>query len=207
MRHGQAARRGDFVAQAVYQAHVVPKIGAAEDWLTKGHPHRAPVRRIEGGVLGERASEQTVGQRAIGHHPDAAFAAEREHLAFHAPIEQVVANLEHVDRPHLQALLQERDIKVRHAHQTRLAGALDVVQGGHGLCQGRVGVGPVDQIDVDMVGAQAAETGVDLVQDRRPAAIAPRLAAGNGHDATLGGDDGRVAPTSQRGAERLLGVA
>jgi hypothetical protein len=57
-----------------------------------------------------------------------------------------------------------------------LAGAHDVVQRLHRLLDRRARVPPVDLVEVDVVGAQAAQAGVDLEHDglaRQPAPVGP----------------------------------
>jgi hypothetical protein len=65
------------------------------------------------------------------------------------------------------------------------------------------------QVHVHVVGAQSTQAVVDLAQDRVAPRVAARLAGrvGRGHQPAFGGDHRAVAPTHQRGTERLFGVA
>src|SRR5437899_3135149 len=135
------------------------------------------------------------------------LAAVREHFALHAAIEQVEADLEHVDGPQLSGLLEQRHVEVGHADQARLARPLDLVHRPERLLEGRLRIGPVHQIHVDVVGAQTAQAVVDLAQDRGATGVAAGRTARARDDAALGGDHRLVAPTVQCRAERLLGVA
>jgi hypothetical protein len=82
------------------------------------------------------------------------LAAIREDLALHAPVEQVPAVLGDVDAPHARAGLDLLPLEVRHADEAGLPLADDVLEGAHRLLAGRHVVGPVDEVDVDAVGAE-----------------------------------------------------
>jgi len=91
-------------------------------------------------------------------------------------------------------LLQGRELPRVHAAGAdvqRLAGAHHVVQRQHHLLQRRVGIEPVDLVEVDVVGAQALQAVVDGVADALARqTVVDAVAPGQ---AGLGGDDDLVA--------------
>jgi hypothetical protein len=90
-----------------------------------------------------------------------------------------------------------------------LAGPDEVVESGHRLLDGRLPVGEVDLVEVDTVGAEPSEGGLDGLPD--VAAGSPGAAVGAEVAvqvaAELGGDDGLVAAAAEGGAEHLFRVA
>ncbi len=90
-----------------------------------------------------------------------------------------------------------------------LPGLHHVVQRLQGLLQRRPVVVPVDHVDVDVVGAQPPQAGVDLGHDRLAGQAAAVGAAGAHGVADLGGDDDVVAVrvVLQGAAEDLLAGA
>jgi hypothetical protein len=103
-----------------------------------------------------------VRQRAVAHDADAVLGAVGEHLPLLAAVEQVVADLDHVDPPHRHAFLQLLDREVGDAHEAGLAAIDDVLQGAHSLLERGVGVWPVDEQHVGVVGPEALEADLDL---------------------------------------------
>ncbi len=107
-------------------------------------------------------------------------------------------------QPH--ALLDLREAEVRHADVARLALPHDVVKRAHRLVERRIRIGPVHEIDVDMVGTQPPQALVDRGEDARPAAVAAvrhLLVA----DAEFGRDDDIVSAAAERSRQRLFGYA
>src|SRR5262245_40410199 len=113
------------------------------------------------------AGEEATSQRAPGDHADALVEAERNHLALLLAVDQVVVVL-HRDEPTPTGdgcdLLRLRELPGEHARRAdvaRLAGPHDVVQRPHRLLDRRLVVPAMDLVEVDVVGAEAGQRGVD----------------------------------------------
>lgn len=120
-----------------------------------------------------RAGDLAARERAPRDDTDAGVLAERVHLALLLALEQVVLVLHaHEGRPAVQLgdVLHLGELPCPHARRADvpgLPGLDDVVQRLHRLLDGRVRVEAVDLVQVDVVGAEAGQRGVDLVHDRR----------------------------------------
>src|SRR3954454_18574929 len=95
----------------------------------------------------------------------------------------------------------------RAADVANLAGAHEVGEGAEGLVDVGVELGAVDLVEVDPVGAEAAQAVLDLGDD--PAARVAELVGVVAHGPVdLGGEEDAVAPPAgQRLADDLLGLA
>ena len=130
----------------------------------------------------------------------------RIHLPPHPPVEHIPAVLHDIDPPQLHAGFKLREAKVRHADVARLALPDDVVERAHGFLERRVQIGPVHQVNIDMIGVEIAQTLLDRGHDARAAAVAAIGRLGI-TDADLG-DDADIAPARTESAtQRLLGNA
>ena len=163
----------------------------------------APVLRAEVHVLGEGAGQQPEGERPVRHDPDALLLAVREDLALHPAIEHVPAVLRDVDATDAHAGFDVCLLEVRHTDEAGLARLHDVVERLHRLLERRLAIGPVHDVDVDVVGTELLEALVDRRLDPLAAAVAQVRLVAVAH-AELGDDDRLVAPRAQRLAECLL---
>src|SRR6266851_678168 len=152
--------------------------------------------------------------RAPRDDADPLLRAEWEHLAFLLAVEQIDKVL-HADEAGPAVLLGDAEgaaelpsVHRRGADIACLARLDDIVQRLEGLLDRRFMVPAVDLIEIDVVGAETPEAGVDLHHDglaRQPSAIRPRT-----HPAIdLGGDDDLVATREilDRATEDLLAAA
>src|SRR5262249_61341652 len=85
---------------------------------------------------------------------------------------QVPGLLHDIDAPQPHGLLDLREAEVRHADVARLTLPHDVVERSHRLFKRRRWVGPMHEIDIDMIHAQPLQTLVDRGENARPAAVA-----------------------------------
>ncbi|MNH33908.1 hypothetical protein D3C79_944660 [compost metagenome] len=119
-----------------------------------------------------RPCQAPAGHRAPGHQADPLVQAQRDHFAFFFAVDQVEVVLHrHETAPtvtgrHLLCLGELPGVHRRCTDVTGLAGLDHVVQGLHGLLDGGVVVPAVDLVQVDVIGTQAAEAGVDVGHDR-----------------------------------------
>lgn len=97
-------------------------------------------------------------------------------------------------------------VDVGGGHAQHLAGAHQLVECLHNLLDRRLGVRVVLVVDVDPVGAQAAQAQLARLADARRE-NARRVGLVVGPRKVLGGDDGLVAVPREGGAEVLLGLA
>ena len=88
---------------------------------------------------------------------------------------------------------------------TRFAGPHHVVEGAQRLVNRRLGVGVVDLVEVDVVGAEAAQRALDGVEDVLAGCAAVPGAGAHGARA-LGGDHEVVAPASETIAGPAISV-
>ena len=129
---------------------------------------------VGGGRTIAVAGQEPAGQRAPGDDADALGAAQREHLALFLAIDEVVVVL-HRDEPrpapalgHLEHLRELPGKHARRADVARLAGPHDVVQRLEGLLDRGVRIEPVDLIEIDVIGPEAPQRGVDGVEQVLP---------------------------------------
>ena len=118
------------------------------------------------------AGQPAAGQRAPRDDADAQVGAQRQHLPLLLAVEQVVVVLHRDERRppvgdrRVLGLGELPGVHRRGADVAGLAGLDDVVQRLHRLLDRRVPVPAVDLVEVDVVGAEAAQAGVDLGHDR-----------------------------------------
>src|SRR6516162_501083 len=132
---------------------------------------RTPVALVEGHPVMERAAQHAVGKRSVRHHPDLFGPAIGKDLRLHAAVEHVPGVLHDVDAAQPHRLCDLRQTEIRHADITRLALPYDVVERGHRLVERRIGIGPMYEINFDMVGSEPPQALVDRREDARPAAV------------------------------------
>ena len=129
---------------------------------------------------------------------------EREHLALFFAVKQVVVVLHaHEPSPTVEVGGVERLGELPRVHGRRsdvasLARLHDIVQGFHGLFDGRVVVPAMDLVEIDVVGAEAAQAVVDLTQDVL-ARKALTVRTGAHATAHFGRDDDFITGASSRG--------
>jgi hypothetical protein len=144
------------------------------------------------------AGEEAGGQRIEVDHADLALQAQRLEIVLeHGAVVEVVQRLQALVARDAQALGdverlgQPRRGEVRGADGAHLAGLHEVVEGTQRVLERRVGVVVVRLVEVDVVGLQALERGLDRLADvgrREPdLAFAHRLAelGGQHHAAAL----------------------
>src|SRR5215813_10258911 len=146
---------------------------------------------------------------AVPHDADALLEAVGEGLLLLAPVEHVIADLRDVHPARAHAFGEHGTREVRHAYETRPAGAHHLLQRPHGVLERRTGIGPVHEEHVDPVGAEASQARIDLGEDVRPARVTqrPGLPRGRYLHPTLGDEDHVAPPLLERPGHHLLGVA
>ena len=130
--------------------------------------------------------QHAAGERVVGDDADAVRAAERQHLVLDHPKQQVVARLDAVEAGEAvrvagpEGVTQLPGREVGAADVAHLARLDQCVQGAQRLLNGRVRVGRVDLVQVNVVGLQAAQAVLAGAQDvlAREALLVRRLAHG-----------------------------
>ncbi len=142
-------------ASAVFAYSVLPKASVSERALVG-----VPVAR-----------QAAAGQRAPRDDADALVAAQRQHLALLLAVEQVVGGSASTDEPRpavlvgrVQRLRELPGVHRRRADVARLAGLHDVVSASSVSSIGVVVIPAVDLVEVDVVGAEPLQAGVDLAR-------------------------------------------
>ena len=111
------------------------------------------------------------GQRAVGHERDTRLFAEGDQVLLVLPVEQVVMVLHGAEGGPTVVLgdflhvLKLAGVHGRGAQRSHLAGLDQIVERFHGLLDWRFIVEPVDDIEVQVVGAQPLERPLDLPMD------------------------------------------
>ena len=112
--------------------------------------------------------------------------------------------LHDINTPQPHAGFQLSEAKIRYTDIARFALADDVVENAHRLLERRVWIGPVDEIDIDVISDEICQTLVERGHDPCAAAVAAigRLRIAN---ADLGDEADVAAAGTERSGERLLG--
>jgi hypothetical protein len=164
------------------------------------------LRRAPAGPFSPRlelAREQAAGQGRPRQDAHAFLFAQRHDLALDVAAGDRVVHLGR-DEARAAGLVAERQRlhglprgEVAEAHVAGLAGAHHVVEGAQRLLQRRDGIHAVDLVQVDVIGAQAAQAPVDAVHDvlARQAHV---VGAGAGAAAHLGGEHELAAVEAHR---------
>ena len=173
------------------------------------HP---PSVGVAGALAGELTGEKAAGQRAPHQQAEALVADQRNRVALDVAAGQRVVGLraleplETAPLRHAERLHQLPRFEVRAADVAHLAGADQVGQGAQRLVDGRLGVGAVNLVEVDAVGAEPFQARLARVDDVQPGK-ADLVGAGPHAAAHLGRDHHVAAAAGQRAAEDLLRIA
>src|SRR6185369_669718 len=159
-----------------------------------------------------RTGQHAARERKVVRHADAVLDAERLETLFDVAVQQVVVVLRRDELR--EAVLLRREMRlaqlpreqVGRADVAHLAGAHQVVQRPQRLLDRRAAVGPVQLVQVDVVGFQALQAGLAGADDRaaRSAEVVRSVA---GAVAELGGDERLPALALQRDAQSLFRLA
>ncbi len=151
--------------------------------------------------------QEAAAQRGVRHEPDSELPQRGQQLALGVARPQRVLGLHGGHRVHGVRPADRRDGGLRQAVAADLPLGDELRERADGVLDGRRGIHPVLVVDVDPVGAQAAQGALDGQPDVLGRAVeSPLVAGGVADGAELGGDDGLVAATGlgQRAPEQLL---
>ncbi len=182
---------------------ILRKAGCLEFWV--GAPQIVP---LEGRVRPHAPRKKSPAQRAIAECRDAVLAAVRQEVGFDSALEQIVRRLQHVKRCHATKLFDLLDGKIAYADRADLSLVEQHVHRVRRLFDRNQRVGPVDLIDVDVIGSKPAQGILDLAHDAGAAGIAENLLV-LPLESRLGGDQDTRAQAGfgDRFADDLLGTA
>ena len=114
--------------------------------------------------------------------------------------------LHDINAPQPHAGFQLSEAKIRYTDIARFALADDVVENAHRLLERHVWIGPVDEIDIDVISGEIGQTLLERGHDPCAATVAAigclRIA-----DADLGNEADVASTGTERPGERLLGDA
>ena len=186
-------RTADFLADLF--EHVDKLQDLAELRLTEERIETASrITRLEGRLLAERAGEDACAHGTIGEGADAAGNGPLQKL-FLIAHDHGIRRLERVNLDDLLALEKLLAVEVGQADEADLALLLQGLHGFHRLGERGVGIRPMDKVEVDVIGAEAAQRLLAFVQDVFIASVAAVAAAGAdglhraGRSADLGGKE------------------
>src|SRR6266516_4372320 len=145
-------------------------------------------------VAGERRfrshapGQQPAAQCPVREGGNALATAVRQHVAFDATLEQVVGRLHHMQRRSPSELLDLFDREIAHADRPNLPLPKERVHDFGGLVDRYQRIGPVNLIDVDVIGLQSPQRVLYFTQDPRSTRFPKNFVAGpleadlRGHD-------------------------
>ena len=163
-------------------------------------------------VLAVLAAQHAAGQRAVHHDAQVVVAAAGKELYLGVPVDQVVEGLHAGEGGEIASLAgpQARGdlpgVEVGAAQVPDLALLHQGVERGQGLLYGREGIGPVEQVEVEVVGAEPPQAVLHLAEDV-VAAAAPLVGPLSHGPPHLGGQHHLVAPVLEGLAHDALGFA
>ncbi len=94
-----------------------------------------------------------MGERTVDQHPEVVLRCVRKNLPLDVAVEHVVRRLVGLDRAKLGELGHLLRAVVRHARVPDLPLAYQIGEDAAGLLSGRLRVGPVHLVEIDVVGA------------------------------------------------------
>ncbi len=168
--------------------------------------------QVVGPALADAAGEHPLAEGPPHQGAQSEAFREGQHLAFDAPVEDRVRRLLGAEAHQAAAFGgplggdEVRGRGVRGPEGAYLPGADQVGQDREGLLHVRVRVGPVDLVEVDVVGAQTAQRVLDGGGEPTPGGTLPVGVLTRG-PAGLGGEDDVVTAALERLADDLLRVA
>ena len=159
-------------------------------------------------VRAHPSGQEATAQRAVAECRDLVFAAIRQQVGLDAAFEQVVGRLQHMQGRDTTELFHLFDREIAHPDGADLSLDEQCEHRLGGFLHRHQGIGPVDLVDVDVIGAQPPQRILDLAQDARAAGIAEH-AAMLPFKSGLGGDDDARAQAALGDclADDLLGTA
>ena len=131
-------------------------------------------------------------ERAVDEDPDVVLAAVREDLVLDLAAEDVVGRLERVDPTVALEVGRLVRAEIGDPHVARLALGDELLERGGRLLEWGVRVGPVDLVEIDVVGAELPEALLDSLPQPIGARVAPKISSVH-PQAALGCDDDRLA--------------
>ena len=132
----------------------------------------AQVVALEPALRADPAGQQPERQRRVAQDRDAVTQAERHQLRLDVAVHHAELFLDGIERAGGHIGLHVRRADVARADRPDLAGPLQILERAHRLGDRRRRVLPVGDVEVDMVGAEAAQALLDLVRDRVPPEVA-----------------------------------
>ena len=142
--------------------------------------------------------------------------AERDQLVLQLAVQGVIALLDAVEAAVLEVSHDVGTADIAGSDTADQPGRPEVLERSHGLLDGRRGVLPVREVDVDVVGPQSSQARFDLASDRVGAQIAMDdvtlgveevvAPVGIPHEAALRGDHDLVPAPGDGSSHDLLGT-
>src|SRR5271167_2019449 len=118
------------------------------------------------------SGQQPTAQRSISEHRNLVFAAIGKKVGLDSAFEQIVGRLQHVKRRNLAKSLHLKHRKVAHTDGTNLSLLEQCVHGFRGFFDRNQWVGPMNLIDVYVIGSKPSQRIFNFLHDAGAAGIA-----------------------------------
>src|SRR6266404_351891 len=161
---------------------------------------------VEGGVRTHAPAQQSSTECAIAERRDVVGTTVRQDVHLNGAFEKVVGRLQHVQWGHLAEALHLGNREVAHADGADFPLPVKRAHGLGGFLHRHQRVGPMDLVDVDVVGTQAAQRIIDFLHDSGARRIAIDFSVAP-FQSCFGGNDRLTAHARESGADDLLGHA
>ena len=117
--------------------------------------------------------QQTPAEGSVGEYPEVMTPAKGQQIGFDPPLKEVVGRLHHVNGPYSSAALRLGDVEVAQPDEANRPLPPQVKQGVHRVLKWDTGVGPVNLVNINVVGAQPPKALLDFARNAGPAGIPP----------------------------------
>src|SRR5580704_3559144 len=161
---------------------------------------------VERAVRAHAPAEQPPTQGSITESRNVIGASIRQDVRLNGALEEIVGRLQHVQWGHLTKALHFGDREIAYADGPDLSCLVKRAHGFGGFLDRDLGIGPVDLVDIDIVGAESAQRIIDFLHDPLAGRVAINLAIAP-FQSGLRGNDRFGAHALERLADDLLGYA
>lgn len=150
--------------------------------------------------------QESFGQYVVGDHSDSHFCAIGKFIPLDIATENIVGNLQNIDPPPLLRLHEFLSREIRTADESNLALISTLCKGLHCLRDRRVRIGPMNQVQRNLLQPEACKACLNRLKHMSRRAISPGLSARIDGYAELGNDHDVSNAFAQSAAQYLFRV-